>query len=317
MLPRPAGSPAPLAFRGWITDSAAASLLSQAGLNLAQLRRQAESRDFRPVPTGITLNASFRNTVAHMQSENVVGLVRGSDPRLRSEYVAFTAHWDHLGIGPKENGDSIYNGASDNASGVADILAVARAAAQGPHPKRSLIFGFVTAEESGLLGSGYFADHPPVPIGSIVANVNVDGGNLLGRVRDLRVLGDTKSTLGPRLAAFIRPMGMRISPEEHPERGGFYRSDHFSFAKAGVPSVSIGAGTDFFGRPAGWGSAQEEEYTSKHYHQPSDEYRSDFDMAGAAQLAQIVLDFGTSLANSAIVPAWNANAEFHRPSSTR
>ncbi|MBV9774749.1 MAG: M28 family peptidase, partial [Gemmatimonadetes bacterium] len=310
MLPRDPKLPAPLQFRGWITDDAAKQVLSQAGLSLDDLVRRASSRDFRPVPTGITMDVAFRNQVQHLKSENVVGTLRGSDPRLSSQYVAFSAHWDHLGIGPAVNGDSIYNGALDNASGVADLLAVARAAAQRPRPRRSLLFVFVTAEESGLLGSEFYARNPTVPIGSIVANLNMDGGNLLGRVNDLRVLGDTKSSLGPQLAALVRPRGMRISPEEHPERGAFYRSDHFAFAKAGVPAVSIGEGSDFVGRPKGWGAEQEEEYTAKHYHQPSDEYRPDLDLTGAVQLAQVVLDFGRTLANAATVPTWNADAEF-------
>jgi Zn-dependent M28 family amino/carboxypeptidase len=310
MLPRSPQLPPPLAFRGWITDSAATALLGQAGLDLAQLRRQADSRSFRPVPTGITLDVALRSRVQHLESENVVGVIRGSDPRLRGQYVAFSAHWDHLGIGPAVNGDSIYNGASDNASGVADVLAVARAAAQRPAPKRSLLFVFVTCEECGLLGSEWFAQHPTVPIGDIVANLNVDGGNVLGRTRDFRLLGDTKSTLGPRFAAMVAPRGWRVSPDDHPERGHFYRSDHFSFAKAGVPSASIGAGNDFVGRPAGWGARQEEDYTAHRYHQPSDEYRPDFDLSGAVQLSEAVLRFGTEIANAATVPQWNRDAEF-------
>jgi Zn-dependent M28 family amino/carboxypeptidase len=169
---------------------------------------------------------------------------------------------------------------------------------------------FVTAEESGLLGSKYFAEHPTVPTERIIANLNVDGGNLLGRTRDLRVLGDTKSSLGPAIATFVRSRGMRLSPDEHPERGHFYRSDHFSFAKAGIPSVSIGEGTDFVGRPKTWGLEQNEDYTAHRYHQPSDEYRPDFDLSGAVQLSEIVLGFGRWLANAPGVPTWNADAEF-------
>jgi Zn-dependent M28 family amino/carboxypeptidase len=311
MLPRDPTLPAPLGVRGWITDSAATALLRQAGLDLAALRTQAARRAFRPVPTGITLDMSFRNDVQHLRSENVVGVVRGTDPRRGKEYVAFSAHWDHLGIGPAVNGDSIYNGAADNASGVADVLAIARAAAAGPRPKRSLLFVFVTAEESGLLGSDYFARNPPVPATQVIANLNMDGGNLLGRTRDLNVLGDTKSSLGPELAAMIRPDGMRISADQHPEAGHFYRSDHFSFAKAGIPAVSIGAGDDFVGRPAGWGAQQDDDYTAHRYHQPSDSYRPDFDLTGAVQLSEIVLRFGLRLANAAGVPGWNADAEFH------
>lgn len=184
--------------------------------------------------------------------------------------------------------------------------------AAAPHPHRSLLFVFVTAEESGLLGSGYFAEHPPVPLEDMVADINVDGGNLLGPVRDLDVLGEHKSSLGPSLAKYAAAHGLRLSPEEHPEQGHFYRSDHFSFAKAGVPAVSVGAGTDFVGRPPQWGKLQEEDYTAHHYHQPSDEYRSDFDLRGAVQLSQFLLGFGTTLANSSALPSWNAGAEFHR-----
>ena len=310
MLPRPHDAPPPLAFRGWIQDSTAMALLRQAGLDLAELRARATRRDFRPVATGIAIDVNFKNSVDHLRSENVIGLVRGSDPKLRDEYVIFTAHWDHFGIAAPVNGDSIYNGALDNASGTADLLAIARAAVSAPAPRRSLLFVFVTAEESGLLGSKFFAENPTVPVERLVANLNVDGGNVLGRTRDLRVLGDTKSSLGPSLAAFIRPRGMRLSPEEHPERGYFYRSDHFSFAKVGVPSVSIGAGYDFVGRSKDWGVQQEEDYTAHRYHQPSDEYRPEFDLTGAVQLSEIVLGFGRMLANAAGVPTWNADAEF-------
>ena len=310
MLPRDPSLPAPLGVRGWITDERATSLLRDAGLDLAKLRDQAASRAFRPVATGIMLDLHFTNAVQHLASENVVGVVRGRDPTLSKQYVALSAHWDHLGIGAPANGDSIYNGASDNASGVADLLAVARAAAASPPTRRSLLFIFVTAEESGLLGSAYFAQTPTVPAAQIVANLNVDGGNLLGRTRDLNVLGDTKSSLGPQLAAMVRPQGMRISADLHPEAGHFYRSDHFSFAKAGIPAVSIGAGTDVVGRPAGWGAQQDDDYTAHRYHQPSDEYRPDFDLTGAAQLSEIVLRFAQQLANASSVPTWNRDAEF-------
>ncbi len=310
LLPRDPKLPPPIAVRGWITDPAATALLAQAGLNLADLRKQAESRDFKPVPTGITIDARFTNSVQRLKSENVIGVVRGSDSRLRNEYVVYSAHWDHLGIGPVVNGDSIYNGASDNASGVSDILAIAHSLAQSPRTRRSNLFLFVTAEESGLLGSQYYGENPTVPAASIIANLNVDGGNLLGKVRDLTVLGATKSSLGTSLAAFVKPSGMRISPEAHPERGLFYRSDHFSLAKAGIPAISIGRGTDFIGRSPEWGKEQDEDYTAHRYHQPSDEYKPDFDLRGAVQVADLVLTFGRALANAPVVPVWNADAEF-------
>jgi Zn-dependent M28 family amino/carboxypeptidase len=310
LLPRDPAAPAPIGVRGWITDSAATALLAQAGLSMTQLRRQAESRDFRPVSTGIIIDESMKNSMQHMSANNVVGVVRGIDPKVRDEYVAYSAHWDHFGIGPVVNGDSIYNGAVDNASGVATVLAIAHAAAEGVKPRRSQLFVFVTAEESGLLGSAYFGQHPTVPASKIVAALNMDVVNVNGRVRDLNVMGDNKSSLGPTLAQMVRAQGIRLSPDAHPEAGHFYRSDHFSFAKVGIPSVSIGPGVDYVGRPAGWGQKQAEDWTAHNYHQPSDEYRSDFDLTGAAQLGEIVYRLGVELGNSRSVPVWNADAEF-------
>jgi Zn-dependent M28 family amino/carboxypeptidase len=303
-------APPPIGVRGWITDSAATALLAQAGLNMSELRRRAESRDFRPVPTGITIDASMKNSVQHLSSNNVVGVVRGIDPKVRDEYVAYSAHWDHFGIGPVVNGDSIYNGAVDNASGVAAVLTIAHAAAEGVKPRRSQLFVFVTAEESGLLGSAWFGQNPTVPVSRIVAALNMDVVTLYGRVRDLNVLGENKSTLGPTLGRLVGSEGIRISPDPRPEVGSFYRSDHFSFAKAGIPAISIGAGVDYVDRPAGWGQKLVADYTANRYHQPSDEYRRDFDLTGAAQLAQIVYRLGVSLGNSDTVPTWNADAEF-------
>lgn len=312
MLPRDETLPAPLGFRGWITEARTAALLRAAGLDLDRLRRDAESRTFRPVETGLTLDLAFTNRVEHLESQNVVGVVRGSHPEHARDHVMLSAHWDHLGIGPAVNGDSIYNGALDNASGTANVLAIARALAAGPRPQRSVLFAFVTAEESGLLGSAYLAQHPVVPTERIVANLNVDGGNVLGETRDLRVLGDTKSSLGPALARLVEPRGMRLSPDAFPERGYFYRSDHFSFAKAGIPAVSIGEGDDFVGRGRDWGRQQADDYTTKRYHQPGDEYDPSWDLRGAVQLSGIVLEFTRAIANSREWPTWNADAEFRR-----
>ncbi len=310
LLLRDPKAPPPIGVRGWITDSAATALLAQAGLNMAQLRKQAESRDFRPVSTGIIIDASMKNSLQHMSANNVIGVVRGIDPKVRDEYVAYSAHWDHFGIGPVVNGDSIYNGAVDNASGVATVLAIAHAAAEGIKPRRSQLFIFVTAEESGLLGSAYFGEHPTVPASKIIAALNMDVVNVLGRVRDLNVMGDNKSSLGPTLAQMVRAQGIRLSPDAHPEAGHFYRSDHFSFAKVGIPAISIGPGVDYVGKPAGWGQKQAEDWTEHNYHQPSDEYRSDWDLTGAAQLGEIVYRLGVALGNAERVPTWNADAEF-------
>jgi Zn-dependent M28 family amino/carboxypeptidase len=312
LLPRDPKLPPPLGVRAWITDSAATALLRQAGLDMAALRKQAESRDFRPVPTGIVADLAMASTVERVTSENVVGVVRGSDPKLGKEYVVLSSHWDHLGVGTPVNGDSIYNGAFDNASGVSTILAIARVAATRPRPKRSLLFAFVTAEESGLLGSAYFAQSPTVPLSQIAANLTVDEANFVGPTRDVVLLGLEKSSLGPSLAAMLRPDGIRVMPKEHPERGQFYRSDHFSLAKAGVPAVSIESGIDFVGKPKGWGEQWWEEYNDKRYHQPSDEYRPDFDLSGSVQLGEMVLRFARRLADAPAMPTWNADAEFHR-----
>ncbi len=316
MLPRDPKLPAPLGVRGWITEAAARTLLERAGHDLAALRRQAESRTFRPVETGITMDIAFANTVAHLESQNVVGLIEGSDPAAKREHLLLTAHWDHLGIGPAVNGDSIYNGAEDNASGTADLLAVARQLAQGVRPKRSVLVAFVTAEESGLLGSEFLARNPLVPTEQIVANLNVDGGNVLGETLDLTVLGETKSSLGPSLRRLLAPRRITLSPDATPERGYFYRSDHFSFAKVGVPSASIGAGDQFVGRPKEWGQMQAGEYIARRYHQPGDEYVATWDLRGAVQLSNIVLDFARALANSRDWPTWNADAEFKRSTRT-
>ncbi|MEA2705476.1 MAG: hypothetical protein QOH22_264 [Gemmatimonadaceae bacterium] len=310
LLPRDPAAPPPIGVRGWITDSAATVLLAQAGLSMTDLRKRAESRDFRPISTGIIIDETMSNSLKHMSANNVVGVLRGIDPKVRDEYVAYSAHWDHFGIGPAVNGDSIYNGAADNASGVAAVLTIAHTAAEGIKPRRSQLFVFVTAEESGLLGSAYFGEHPTVPASKIIADLNIDNPALIGRFRDLEVLGDTKSSLGPQLAALVKSEGVRIVPDERPEQGHFYRSDHFSFAKVGIPAVDVKGGYDYVGHPIGWGKAQRDEYTAHRYHQPSDEYRPGLDLNGVAQLAEIVYRFGVSLGNSRTIPTWNADAEF-------
>ncbi len=310
ILPRDPKLPAPIAVRGWIKDTVAASLLAKAGLSLDALRKQAELRTFRPVPTGIVMDISFANSVERLQTENVIGLVRGIDPRLRDEYVVYSAHWDHFGIGLPINGDSIYNGAADNASGVAEVLAIAHSAAEGVKPRRSQMFVFVTAEESGLLGSEYFGAQPPVPASKIIAALNIDNSPMYGRFKTMEVLGENKSSLGPGIAALVKPQGISLVPEDHPEQGHFYRSDHFSLAKVGIPAVDIKAGSLFEGRTAEWGKLQREDYTAHRYHQPTDEHRADFNYAGATQLAEIVYRFGMTLANSDSVPVWSRDAEF-------
>ncbi len=308
----PASTPA-LPFRAWLKGETANRLLARAGLKLEDLVQRSARRDFEPVKTGIRLQGSFKTTIRSLEARNVVAKVPGRDPQLRSETVLFTAHHDHIGIGPAVDGDTIYNGANDNASGVANLLAISSAAKRGPLPKRTFYFAAVTAEESGLLGSQYFAEHPSLPVEKIVANLNMDGGNLLGRTRDLIVQGETRSSLGETLRLIARDQSLKTAPDEFPERGYFYRSDQFSLAQKGVPAISIAAGLDFIGKPRGWGREQAELYTAKRYHQPSDEYRSDFDLTGAAQLAKLVLSVGYAVANADSVPQWKPDSEFQRP----
>jgi Zn-dependent M28 family amino/carboxypeptidase len=310
LLPRDPKLPPALGVRGWIQDSSAVALLAQAGLDLEKLRKAAESRSFRPVSTGITMDISLNNSVEHLQSENVIGVVRGIDPKLRDENVVYSAHWDHFGIGLPVNGDSIYNGAADNASGVATVLAIAHSAAEGVKPRRSQMFVFVTAEEAGLLGSEYFGQHPPVPATKIIADLNIDDPRLTGRFKTVEVLGENKSSLGPALATMLRPSGITIVPEAHPEQGHFYRSDHFSLAKVGIPAIDIKGGLDIENRPPGWGKEQADDYTAHRYHQPTDDYAHIASLEDAAQLGEIVYRFGFQLANSETIPTWNRDAEF-------
>ena len=313
MLPRDPNLPPPLGVRGWITDSAATALLAQAGLDLAKLRDQAATRDFRPVPTGIMFDVSFANRVEHLQSANVIGVVPGRDPVLSRQAVVFTAHWDHLGIGPPVNGDSIYNGAVDNG--------VRRRGRAGHGPgRRGIAAPTPVAPVRFRDGRGVRAARVGVFRGASARTDHRSSWRISTSMAATcwaacaisTCSGSTRAHSGPSLAKYVAPMGIRLSPDAHPEQGHFYRSDHFSFAKAGVPSVSIGAGIDFVGRPEGWGKEQDEDYTAHRYHQPSDEYRPDFDLTGATQLADIVLGFGTSLANAPALPTWNAGAEFHR-----
>jgi len=256
------------------------------------------------------VNFTVAVTTEKPLTQNIVAIWEGSDPILKNEYVAVGAHYDHVGIGTPVNGDSIYNGAADNASGVATILAIAHTAAEGVKPRRSQMFVFVTAEESGLLGSEYFGMHPPVPATNIIADLNVDNPRLTGRFRTIEVLGDNKSSLGPLLAAMLKPSGINLVPEAHPEQGHFYRSDHFSFAKVGIPAVDIKGGVDIEGKPLGWGLQQAEDYTAHRYHQPSDEYKNILSLEDAAQLGEIVYRFGFQLANAETIPTWNKDAEF-------
>jgi Zn-dependent M28 family amino/carboxypeptidase len=305
-----AGQPA-LAFAGWLSQDAAGRLLAMAGKKVDEMLAAANSRDFRPMPLGIRVRANIPTKIRQIESRNVVAMIPGSDPNLGSEAVIFTAHWDHLGIGPAVNGDSIYNGAVDNATGCGILLEMARAWQGLEHkPRRTALFAAVTAEEAGLRGSEYYAEHPVIPLAKTALDLNFDGFYPFGRTKDISVTGADRTTTWPAVQEAARRMELKIQPESHPEQGHYYRSDHFSLAHAGVPAFSINLGTEYYGKPAGYGDKVFEEYNDKHYHQPSDEYHDDWDFAGMEEVAQFGFLIGTTVANQDRLPTWNAGDEF-------
>ena len=309
-LKLPAGQPA-LAFAGWLTQDAAAKTLALSGKTVDELLAAANSRDFKPIPLGIHIRGNIPTEIRQIQSNNVIAKVEGSDPQLKSEAVIFTAHWDHLGIGPAVDGDSIYNGAVDNATGCAMIIEMARAWAALEHkPKRSAIFMAVTAEEAGLRGTEYYAAHPVIPLAKTALDLNFDAFYPFGRTKDVSVTGAERTTVWPVVEEAAHRMELAIKPDAQPEQGHFYRSDHFSLAHAGVPAFSIDLGTEYYGKPASYGDKIFEEYNDKHYHQPSDEYHDDWDFSGMEEAARFGVLIGMTVANAPQLPTWHAGDEF-------
>ena len=309
----PAAAESQLQLKGWLTEGATRKLFALGGKELDALRTLANTRKFAPVPLGVSLSSAFTNVVARKVSGNVLGLLRGSDPLLKAEVVIYTAHHDHLG--KKESGapgeDLIYNGAVDNASGVAGMLAIARwLSAQTKAPRRSILFAAVAAEEQGLLGSQYLVEHPPVPPGMMTANLNLDGLNIWGKTRDVSVIGLGKTTLDGMIRDFARAQGRTVKPDALSDRGFFYRSDQFNFARQGVPSAWFSSGQDFVGRSQGWGREQREKWEATHYHQPSDELRDTWDLSGAVEDVKLFLELGLAVANGAVAPSWIRGDEF-------
>ncbi|HEY0348751.1 MAG TPA: M28 family peptidase [Pyrinomonadaceae bacterium] len=303
-----------LQVRSWMTDEAAHRMMRLAGLNLDELRRQAASRDFRPVKLNLTGSLNLNSEVKRVEAPNVVAILPGRDPKLRDEYVVYSAHWDHFGIGaPDKNGDTIYNGALDNATGVASVLEIARVLSSLPlaeRPRRSMLFLITTGEEQGLIGSEWYSLHPLVPINKTAADINLDSMNILGPTRDFVPLGAERSSLKTIVDAIARERGLRISPDPRPEQGSFYRSDHFPFAKVGVPSISLKEGSDYIGHTKEWGEKKFKEYNEAHYHQPSDEFRDDWDFRGMIQEADFAMAIGRRVADASAMPKFNANDEF-------
>jgi len=309
----PAAEAPRLQVKGWTTEAATRRVLQLAGKDLDALRGAAQRRDFQPVPLGVTVSSRLVNSVRRSPTANVLALLPGSDPKLSQEVVLYTAHHDHLGRreGGAPGEDTIYNGALDNASGVSAMLAVARAFQALPSaPRRSILFAAVAAEEQGLLGSQYLAEHLPVPHGRVAANINIDGANIHGRTRDLTAIGLGKSTLDATLVALAKAQGRVVKADQLSDRGFFYRSDQFSFAKRGIPAAYFGSGMDFIGRPEGWGKQQREVWESKHYHQPSDELRPDWDFSGAVEDVRLFFLLGAHIARNPELPRWNKGDEF-------
>ncbi len=272
---------------------------------------QAQKTSFKPVPLGLKVTSAMKYSIRRLKMYNVIGVLRGSDTARSKEYVVFSAHHDHLGIGAPVNGDSIYNGALDNASGVSMILAIAEEfASMKTRPKRSMLFAAVGAEEKNLLGSQFFAEHPTVPAASLVANINIDGINIWGKTRDVICLGAERSSLGSDVAAIAGAMNLVVRPDAFPEQGSFYRSDHFSFAKVGIPALSLHSGAEYIGQPASYGKEVADEFNKKHYHQPSDELRDDWNYDGAIQQAEFTFRLANRLAGQTTMPVWNKGDEF-------
>lgn len=301
-------------IQAWATEEASRRIARLGGQDLDALRAAAEKRDFKPVPLGASLSLTLRNDVQKKQTANVIGKLPGRDPILGKQAVLYTAHHDHLGMreATKPGEDVIYNGARDNASGVAAVLAIARAMKALPQaPRRTILFAAVAGEEQGLLGSGYLAAHPPAPIGLLAANINIDELGIWGKTRDMIMIGKGKSTLDTVVEAIAAAQGRRhIVGDQNPDKGFFYRSDQFNLAKRGVPAAYLESGVEVVGKPEGWGAAQHAKYEETDYHQPSDELRPDWDFSGAVEDAQFLFYLGVKVAEGKNMPSWNPGDEF-------
>lgn len=304
----PAKAHVPL--EGWVQRDVAADLLARAGLDFDTLKAQAQTRDFKPqVLEGVSFSSAFDVDVRQIISQNVVAEVTGATRP--QERIIYTSHWDHLGIGaPDASGDTIYNGAVDNAAGVAAVIEIARAFAKGPTPDRSVNFLLVTAEEKGLLGSEYYAASPLYPLETTVGVLNLDAPSPAGPARDFSAAGDAASDLQDMLINEGQAQGRTFKPDPRPEAGGFFRSDHFPFVRAGVPAISFRSGQDLIEGGLAAGEAWSRAYTADKYHQPADEYGPDWNLEGMAQDAQLLYRLGLTLATSADWPEWKAGSEF-------
>jgi Zn-dependent M28 family amino/carboxypeptidase len=299
-------------LRSWMTEDAARKLVRLGGKDLDALVAAARKRDFRPVPLGIATSLTFDVKLENTETANVIGILRGADPKVDDETMIYTAHHDHLGIGePDAHGDRVYNGALDNASGCAQVLAIAEAfAATEPRGKRSVMALFVGGEEQGLLGSQYYVTHPTIAISKIAANLNIDGGNIFGRTKDVGVIGKGKSDLENRLATAAKTQGRNVVDEPEPDKGYYYRSDQLNFARVGVPALYFKSGADYVGRPEGWGKEKEAEYRKHRYHQPSDAVTPEWNLDGMIEDDVLAYRVGVDVVRGGAPPAWFPGDEF-------
>ncbi|MFN0157317.1 MAG: M28 family metallopeptidase [Bacteroidota bacterium] len=300
-------------LKGWTTFEAAGRILALAGKKYDALNAAAQSRDFAPVPLGVKASVTLSTSMKQVETANVIGVLPGFDPILKDEAVIYTAHHDHFGIGRTVNGDSIYNGAMDNGTGVSALLnaACAFTSLQSP-PRRSIVFMTVAAEEQGLIGSQYYSENPTFSPAKIAANINIDGLPIFGRTRDIIMIGKGKSSMDDVLMAASKLQGREVKPDQFPEKGSFYRSDQFNFAKIGVPCMFLKSGLDYIGKPADFGKKMDAEYTKLHYHQPSDELSPNWDLSGAVEDVQLNYLVGLMVANADKKPVWNKGDEFER-----
>lgn len=300
-----------LKVASWIHLDVAKRLASSSGMSLDKMMLEAQSRDFHPVNLGARLKAHMVSKVRNFESNNVVAMLPGSDRRVADEAVIYTAHYDHFGIRPEMPGDNIFNGALDNATGCGILLELARAfGAAAQKPRRSILFAAVTAEEQGLLGSEYLGKHPPVAAGKITLDLNYDDVPPLGAPEEVEVSGAERTTFYPEVEATAKEFRLAIRPDALPEAGHYYRSDHFSMARVGIPAFSVNEGMKFKGHPESWGLDQEREYVEKHYHQPSDEYHPEMDFVGDSAMARFGFALGWEAANLPKLIGWQHGDEF-------
>ncbi len=295
----------------WITLDRAKELFAGSGQDFDALHKAATTKEFKPVALNAKATFHVKNTLRTIDSQNVVAKLEGSDPNLKNEYVVYSAHWDHLGRDEKAQGDGIYNGAIDNASGVAQVLEIAEAFTKLPTaPKRSVVFLMVTAEEKGLLGAKYYAEHPLYPAAKTLANINIDGANQWGRTRDLTIVGEGNTTVEDLAREVAAAQGRTVKPDPEPEKGFYYRSDHFEFAKIGVPAFYADTGTEYIGKSPEFSKQKRDEYTEKDYHKPSDQIKPDWDLSGAVEDAHFLLAVGQRVLQGDKYPEWKPGTEF-------